>query len=66
MEAMAFLIVTIVAVFVFIGLFIVEDNKQKKQTKSGGSYEDLFKKPERYLFSFSAISVTFSVIVEQE
>ena len=43
MEAMAFLIVTIVAVFVFIGLFIFEDNKQKKQTKSGGSYEDLFK-----------------------
>jgi hypothetical protein len=26
----------------------------------------IFKKPERYLFSFSAISVTFSVIVEQE
>ena len=44
MEAMAFLIVTIMAVFIFIGLFIVEDNKQKKQTKSGGSYEDLFKK----------------------
>jgi len=44
MEAMAFLIVTIIAIVVFIGLFIVEDNKQKKQTKSGGCYEDLFKK----------------------
>jgi preprotein translocase subunit SecG len=44
MEAIAFAIVTIVAVFVFIGLFIFEDKKQKKQTKSGGSYEDLFKK----------------------
>jgi len=44
MEAMAFLIVTIVAVFVFIGLMAYEAYKESKQTKSGGSYEDLFKK----------------------
>jgi hypothetical protein len=44
MEAIAFLIVTIVAVLVFVGLMAYEAYKEKKQTKSGGSYEDLFKK----------------------
>jgi hypothetical protein len=44
MEAIAFLIVTIVAVLVFVGLMAYEVYKQPKQTKSGGSYEDLFKK----------------------
>ena len=33
MEAMAFLIVTIVAVFVFIGLMAYESYKETKQTK---------------------------------
>jgi len=44
MEAIAFLIVTIVAVLVFVGLMAYEAYKEKKQKKSGGSYEDLFKK----------------------
>lgn len=44
MEAIMFLIVPIIAVIVFIGLFIYEDYKDKKKVKRGGSYEDLFKK----------------------
>ena len=44
MEAIMFLIVPILAVIIFVGLFIYEDYKEKKQKKSSGSYEDLFKK----------------------
>lgn len=44
MEAIAFLIVPIIAEIIFVGLFIYEDYKDKKKVKSGGSYDDLFKK----------------------